>query len=30
LVSTNDEKNAINDTELNKVDEKIYNFWAKD
>ncbi|MCE8163398.1 MAG: AAA family ATPase [Candidatus Moeniiplasma glomeromycotorum] len=30
LVSNNDEKNAINNTELNKVDGKMYNFRAND
>jgi hypothetical protein len=30
LVSTNDEKNAINNTELNRINGKIHNFRASD
>ncbi|MCE8163196.1 MAG: AAA family ATPase [Candidatus Moeniiplasma glomeromycotorum] len=30
LVSTNDEKNTINNAELNKIDGKIHSFRAKD
>jgi hypothetical protein len=30
LVSTNDEKDAINQLELDKINEKIHNFTARD
>jgi hypothetical protein len=30
LVSTNNEKEAINSAELNKINQKSYNFLARD